>query len=127
MKRVVLLLTLLAACAGVSSHPQPTWDAAVTEFADAHCRWYFACGDYTESGCTMEVAGVLAMASLGPSDRAQCAQCLQDWATIYQAHTSPCSQTLTYDEQQELATACQTPDGVACVQDDLPGDGRFGP
>lgn len=129
MKRAVLVVTLLGGCAGVSSHPHPTWDEAVSEFADAHCRWYAACGDYTEAGCTTEVDGVLAMAatSLGAADQMQCAQCLQDWATIYQAHDSPCSQTLTLDEEQELAAACQTPDGMACVQDDLPGDGRFGP
>src|ERR1051326_1762351 len=119
------LVLALVACSGVSSKPTPTWDEAVTAFADAHCRWYFACGGYTETRCTAEVTDAQRQTgmTLATTERDACIACMQDWTTIYQADTSPCVHTLTYDQQQDIAASC----GSDCFQHDLPGDGRFGP
>jgi hypothetical protein len=123
MRWIVMLA--IAGCSGVSSMPAPTWDEAAQAFADAHCRWYYSCGGYTETGCIADVVDdqTQTRMTLPAGEVDACIDCMQLWASIYESDTSPCVGTLTFDQQQQVTTAC----GSDCFQHDLPGDGRFGP
>ena len=119
-----LLLLALVACtdSGVSSNPHsPDWDVTLQRFSEAWCTWNATCGTKHDATCIDEVSGVMndqTRAELASGTEDECVTCMNAWADALDADSSPCTASLTVNQQQTITAACM----VNCIEDhDLPG------